>query len=91
MTGAEVREAIQAMKQTPAEIAFEFDVSERSVRRWMAEGAPGDASAALRYAQRLHACGIAWRKNEVTVRIGPAGVVIAREADIARQIVGFTG
>lgn len=91
MTGAEVREAVEALQQSPKELAFELDTSERSIRRWMSSGVTGPPAAALRWAARLHAMHLAWRKNEVTLRVMDGGfVVIMRDADIARQVTGIS-
>lgn len=88
MTGAEVELVLLSLRRSRQELADEFGVSERTVRRWTDDGVDGVPAAAFRYAQRLHACGLAWRRNEVTVRVREGGVIVVmRDVDVAERLM----
>lgn len=75
MIGTEVMAAIRRLRVSPEELAEEFDVSARTVRRWCASGAPGAAAYAIRAALRLDALHLAWRKGAVNIGIVAGGVI----------------
>lgn len=72
--GREVVFAREALGLTRAQLAGEFGVSERSVRRWEDEGVDGPPEVALRLARRLRYLGQAWRVGEVTIRMSAEGI-----------------
>ena len=71
MTPTEVYDALITLRLQPAELADEIHVSERTVRRWMAEGVEGPGEVVIGLFLRAQKIGLAWRRNEV--RIGICG------------------
>lgn len=76
MIGAEIDHALSVLKVTPDELAFELEVSPRSVHRWRLHGIDGPPEAALRCFLRLKAIGLAWRKNERAIGLDETGKAV---------------
>jgi hypothetical protein len=75
MTAASVRTALGVLRLEHAELADELGVSERTVRRWCADGCDGANAWAIRGAMRFESLGIAWRRGQVAIAIGPGGSI----------------
>jgi hypothetical protein len=86
MTGDDVLAAMRDLGRIyPPDLAEQSEVSERTVRRWMADGCDGVAEAAFRYALRLHKLGVPWWKNEVPIALTENGVAFLSDLEAAQR------
>jgi hypothetical protein len=76
LTAFDVRTALRQLQMTYEEAALELGVSPRSVRRWEQRGVKGAPVAALNFALRMRALGLAWRRKETSITIGPRGQIL---------------
>ena len=90
MKAAEVQDIVAGLLIDPEGVAREFNVSERTVRRWLTGGVTGPPAAALRYAKRLAELGVAWRQNEVAIALTPKGVVRLSDYEAVQRHAALT-
>ena len=73
MPAAEVRGYVKALDMDLGDLADELSIHPRTIRRWLRKGVDGSGGAALRYAARLDALGICWRKRTNEIVLGAEG------------------
>lgn len=94
MSAEEVRSAIRVLGVDQTELAEEWDITPRIVRRWCDGGCTsGPAIGAFHACLRLHAMGLPWQRAAVSIRFGAGGIIavsdrqaVIHDAALGRQL-----
>lgn len=66
LTGRETYDILASLDLTVEEASYEFGVTERTIRRWLATGCTGTSAAAVVYSRVLQGLiGDRWRRDAV--------------------------
>lgn len=91
ITAGEVRDAVAELGITQLELAREWGINGRTVRRWLQVGACAPHDRAFAYALRLHRSGIPWQRGSVAISFdGPLSdaQAAARKPFMDRGLLG---